>query len=225
MEHGWHPPLNFVVIGGGPTGVELAGAISDIASCTCATTSATSIPRKSARPAARWRPARPRRLSGGSVRQSGERRLQAWASKSTPAATSPTSARAGWRPADRIGSGGSMPPSPCGPPACRPRRWASCWACRLDKRGCVMVDDQLNPPGMPKVFVLGDLAHFEQDGKQVPGVAQPAMQMGDHVGQDDRGRSRRTSRGPPSATSTRATWPPSAAWPPSPTSSGRSRRT
>jgi NADH dehydrogenase len=51
----------------------------------------------------------------------------------------------------------------------------------LDKRGCVEVDDQLNPPGMPDVFVLGDLAHFVQDGKQVPGVAQPAMQMGDHV--------------------------------------------
>jgi len=31
LEYGWHPPLNFVVIGGGPTGVELAGAISDIA--------------------------------------------------------------------------------------------------------------------------------------------------------------------------------------------------
>ena len=52
----------------------------------------------------------------------------------------------------------------------------------LDKRGCVQVDDQLNPPGMPDVFVIGDLAHFEQDGHQVPGVAQPAMQMGDHVG-------------------------------------------
>ena len=45
-----------------------------------------------------------------------------------------------------------------------------------------MVDDRLNPPGLPEVFVLGDLAHFEQDGHQVPGVAQPAMQMGDHVG-------------------------------------------
>ena len=30
QEQGWHPPLNFVIIGGGPTGVELAGAISDI---------------------------------------------------------------------------------------------------------------------------------------------------------------------------------------------------
>ncbi len=50
-----------------------------------------------------------------------------------------------------------------------------------DKRGCVIVDEHLNPPGLPEVFVLGDLAHFEQDGHQVPGVAQPAMQMGDHV--------------------------------------------
>ena len=38
-----------------------------------------------------------------------------------------------------------------------------------DKRGCVIVDNDLNPPGLPEVFVLGDLAHFEQDGHQVPG--------------------------------------------------------
>src|ERR1700761_104225 len=31
LESGSHPPLNFVIVGGGPTGVELAGAISDIA--------------------------------------------------------------------------------------------------------------------------------------------------------------------------------------------------
>src|ERR1700761_1483816 len=30
LETGSHPPLNFVIVGGGPTGVELAGAISDI---------------------------------------------------------------------------------------------------------------------------------------------------------------------------------------------------
>ncbi len=51
----------------------------------------------------------------------------------------------------------------------------------MDKRGCVIVDDRLNPPGMPEIFVLGDLAHLEQDGHPIPGVAQPAMQMGDHV--------------------------------------------
>jgi NADH dehydrogenase len=52
----------------------------------------------------------------------------------------------------------------------------------LDRRGCVLVDDRLNPPGLPEIFVLGDLAHLDQDGREVPGVAQPAMQMGDHVG-------------------------------------------
>jgi NADH dehydrogenase len=51
----------------------------------------------------------------------------------------------------------------------------------LDHRGCVLVDDQLNPEGLVDVFVLGDLAHLEQDGHQVPGVAQPAMQMGDYI--------------------------------------------
>ena len=50
-----------------------------------------------------------------------------------------------------------------------------------DKRGCVTVDGFLNPKGHPNVFVCGDLAHFEQDGKQIPGVAQPAMQMGDYA--------------------------------------------
>jgi NADH dehydrogenase len=47
-----------------------------------------------------------------------------------------------------------------------------------DRRGCVLVDGHLNPPGHPEIFICGDLAHVEQDGKQVPGVAQPAMQMG-----------------------------------------------
>jgi len=48
----------------------------------------------------------------------------------------------------------------------------------VDRRGCVLVDKHLNPPGHPEIFVIGDLAHVEQDGKQVPGVAQPALQMG-----------------------------------------------
>jgi NADH dehydrogenase len=56
----------------------------------------------------------------------------------------------------------------------------------LDNRGCVLINDRLNPSGpnspiLPNVFILGDLAHLDQDGKQIPGVAQPAMQMGDHI--------------------------------------------
>jgi NADH:ubiquinone reductase (H+-translocating) len=44
-----------------------------------------------------------------------------------------------------------------------------------------VVNEFLNPKGYSDVFVCGDLAHFEQDGKRVAGVAQPAMQMGQHV--------------------------------------------
>jgi NADH dehydrogenase len=51
-----------------------------------------------------------------------------------------------------------------------------------NRRGNVPVNQTLNPAGHPEIFVCGDLAQFEQDGNPVPGVAQPAMQMGDHVG-------------------------------------------
>jgi NADH dehydrogenase len=44
-----------------------------------------------------------------------------------------------------------------------------------------MVDGFLNPKGHPEIFICGDLAHVEENGRQVPGVAQPAMQMGDYV--------------------------------------------
>ena len=63
-----------------------------------------------------------------------------------------------------------------------------------DKRGCAIVDLYLNPPGHPEIFVCGDLAHVEENGRQVPGVAQPAMQMGRHaaqmIGQDMAGKPR-----------------------------------
>ena len=180
LEHGWHPPLNFVVIGGGPTGVELAGAISDISQLYMRHDFRHIDPAKSPRAAARRRPARAGGLSARIFPPRPKPSSNASASKSTPS-THVTGVGPGWVEANG-GNSASTPSSRSGPPACRPRRWASCSARPLDRRGCVIVDDQLNPPGLPDVFVLGDLAHFEQDGRQVPGVAQPAMQMGDHVG-------------------------------------------
>ena len=40
-------------------------------------------------------------------------------------------------------------------------------------------------PGHPEVFVIGDTASLDQDGKPLPGVAQVAMQQGRFVGQGD----------------------------------------
>ena len=51
----------------------------------------------------------------------------------------------------------------------------------LDRNGRVLVRPDLTIPGAPEVFVVGDLAAMEQDGKLVPGVAPAAMQGGKYA--------------------------------------------
>ena len=51
----------------------------------------------------------------------------------------------------------------------------------LDRAGRVKVDEALRVPGHPEVFVLGDLASVLQDGAPVPGVAQAALQGGEQT--------------------------------------------
>ena len=177
VEHGWHPPLNFVVIGGGPTGVELAGAISDIAQLYMRHDFRHIDPSK----------ARVQLLDGGPrILAAYPEDLSAQAEAALTrlgvevlTRTQVTGVGPGW-----VEAGGQRFESAV-------TLWAAgvqasalgkLLGAPIDRRGAVMVDDRLNPPGLPEVFVLGDLAHFEQDGRQVPGVAQPAMQMGDHVG-------------------------------------------
>lgn len=48
----------------------------------------------------------------------------------------------------------------------------------LDRAGRVMVQPDLTVPGHSEILVIGDMAHVENDGKMVPGVAPAAMQMG-----------------------------------------------
>lgn len=180
QEHGWHPPLNFVVIGGGATGVELAGAIIDIAQHYMKHDFRHINPTRS----------RVILLDGGSrLLAAYPEDLSAKAQKELEGLgvevhlnCHVTGVTAGW-----VETGG---PQGIGKVESAVTLWAAgvqasplghALGAPTDKRGCVIVDDRLNPPNLPEVFVLGDLAHFEQDGKQVPGVAQPAMQMGDHV--------------------------------------------
>lgn len=54
---------------------------------------------------------------------------------------------------------------------------------RRDKGGRVFVNPDLSIPGHPEIFVVGDLAHIEQDGKMLPGVAPVAIQSGGYVAQ------------------------------------------
>jgi NADH dehydrogenase len=46
----------------------------------------------------------------------------------------------------------------------------------------VRVQNDLTVPGHPEIFVVGDTASLEQDGKPLPGVAQVAIQQGHHAG-------------------------------------------
>jgi NADH dehydrogenase len=176
VEKGWHPPLNFVVIGAGPTGVELAGAISDIAQLYMRHDFRHIDPTRARVVLLEGSPrvlgAYPEDLSAKALTALGKLgvdvRLNAHVSGMGP----------GWvefggQRMDTVVTlwAAGVEASPLGRMLGVP----------LDKRGSVPVDEHLNPPGLAEVFVVGDLAHFEQDGEPVPGVAQPAMQMGDHV--------------------------------------------
>jgi NADH dehydrogenase len=177
QEHGWHPPLNFVVIGGGPTGVELAGAISDITKLYMQHDFRLIDPTKARvlllDNGPRLLAAYPEDLSAKAERElfrlGVEVHTKSYVSNVGPGWVEANGQRT---EAAVVLWAAGVQASPLGKMLGAP----------VDKRGCVVVDSNLNPPGLPEVFVLGDLAHFEQDGKQVPGVAQPAMQMGDYTG-------------------------------------------
>jgi NADH dehydrogenase len=51
-----------------------------------------------------------------------------------------------------------------------------------DHAGRVRVQKDLTVPGHPEIFVVGDTASLDQDGKPLPGVAQVAMQQGRYAG-------------------------------------------
>ena len=177
LEHGWHPPLNFVVVGGGPTGVELAGAVSDISRLYMRSDFRHIDPSKahviliegSPRVLATF----PEDLSAKAQKQLEEIGVEVQTNRQVTD-VGPGYVKIGQPPnQEQLESvvtlwAAGVAVSPLGRMLGAP----------VDKRGAVLVDQQLNPEGLAEVFVCGDMAHFEQDGRQVPGVAQPAMQMG-----------------------------------------------
>jgi NADH dehydrogenase len=176
LETGSHPPLNFVVIGGGPTGVELAGAISDIAKLYMRHDFRHIDPTKARvmiiEGGKRILASYPEDLSQKAVDQLKDLGVEVHTGVQVTD-VQPGYVIAGGKRIDAVVTlwAAGVQASPLG----------HLLGFETDKRGCVLVNSTLNPNGHPEIFVCGDLAHFEQDGKQVPGVAQPAMQMGDHV--------------------------------------------
>ncbi|MBB5065183.1 NAD(P)/FAD-dependent oxidoreductase [Granulicella mallensis] len=173
LESGSHPPLNFVIVGGGPTGVELAGSISDIAKLYMTKDFRHIDPGTAQVLILEGSPnilgAYPEDLQKKAVEQLNALgvRVRTGAHVSD---IQPGYVMVGDERVESVCTlwAAGVQASPLG----------KILGVETDRRGSVMVDDHLHPAGHPEIFVLGDLAHFEQDGKQVPGVAQPAMQMG-----------------------------------------------
>jgi NADH dehydrogenase len=176
LETGTHPALNFVVIGGGPTGCELAGAISDIARLYMAKDFRHINPSSAQVIILEGSPhiltAYPPDLQASALRQLNDLGVIV-RTGSHVTDIQPGYVMVGEEKIDSLVTlwAAGVQASPLGKLLGVP----------TDRRGCVLVDEHLNPAGHPEIFVCGDLAHFEQDGKQVPGVAQPAMQMGDYA--------------------------------------------
>jgi NADH dehydrogenase len=185
--------LTFVIVGGGPTGVELAGALAEIAHDTLRH-DFRSIQPQDARiflleGATRVLPTYPEDLSA-----------KAKAALIKLSVTPQTGVFV-----TEIDDGGVGVKTPTGnerlsartviwAAGVRPSPFAEILEHRAgamrDKKGHVIVKGDCSLPGHPETFVIGDLAHFEQDGKPLPGVAQTAMQQGAYVAKLIRARLR-----------------------------------
>lgn len=168
------PPLNFVVVGAGPTGVELAGAISDIAGRHLTKEFRSIDPRQSRiillEGGPRVLPVYPEDLSASAERQLKEMgvevRTNAMVTNIEQGVVSIGKEKI---PASVILWGAGVSASPLGRMLGVP----------TDKASRVIVQPDLTVPEHPEVFVTGDLASATRhNGQPVPGVAPAAIQMG-----------------------------------------------
>ena len=184
-------PLNFVVVGAGPTGVELAGALAEIARRALVRDFRAIDPTQARiillEGGPRVLPTYPEDLSRRAEEQL--RALGVEVRTSTlVTAIEPGQLRIGdsvLPTAVTLWAAGVLA-SPLGAALGAP----------LDRVGRVRVQPDLSLPGHPEVFVIGDLATLnDADGKPLPGVAPVAIQQGrataENIARDLRGESRK----------------------------------
>ncbi len=190
--------LNFVIVGGGPTGVELAGALGEIANDTLRHDFRHIDPARSLIVLVEGEPrvlptfppdlsakAESQLISLGVRPRTGARVTHIDADGVTITVGGREERIAThtvlWAAGVRASRMGKVLAEHAGAP--------------LDRAGRVMVEPDLSVAGHPEIFVIGDLAAFtHQGGKPLPGVAPVAMQQGRYVARTDprpRGRSAR----------------------------------
>ena len=192
--------LNFVIIGGGPTGVELAGAIAELAKVALARDFREVDPRSS-------------RIilveSGKRVLSSFPESLSAFAKSALEKLG--VEVRLG-HPATVCDAGGVVVDGQrieartiiwaAGVAASPAANWLDA---KQDRAGRVIVGSELTLPGYPEIFVLGDTAAAPGiNGKALPGVASVAKQQGAYVGRLIAARTKGKRSRRPSDTATTA---------------------
>lgn len=168
--------LTFVVIGGGPTGVELAGALGEISRFTLKKEFHRIDPRRTRvvliEAGQRILAGFSTRTSARALRDLEKLGVSVWTSTRVTDVTAEGVAMNSefLRASTVIWAAGV-----------KPSRLNQCLGAPLDRLGRVMVKEDLSLPGHPEVFVAGDQIHFEVDGKPLPGQAPVAMQQGEHA--------------------------------------------
>jgi len=165
--------LTFVLVGGGPTGVEMAGAIAELARVALARDfrhidpTSTRIILLDAGP--RILAAFPEELSRKALLELERKGVEVH----NNAKVEMVDAEGVIVNGERIFSKNVI--WAAGVKASPASKWLGVEA---DRAGRVTVNPDLSVPGLPEVFVVGDTAHTENKGKQLPGVAQVAIQSG-----------------------------------------------
>ncbi|HEX9038735.1 MAG TPA: NAD(P)/FAD-dependent oxidoreductase [Ktedonobacterales bacterium] len=178
--------LRFVVVGGGPTGVELAGAIADLArhairkDFRAIDTAQTRVTLVEAGP--RLLPQFPETLSASAQLALERMGVEVRLSQAVTDITERGARIDGeWLDATTVIWAAGVQASP-----------AAAWAGALaDRAGRALVNSDLTVPGHPEIYALGDTASVTgADGRPLPGVAPVAMQQGRYVARALRARIR-----------------------------------
>jgi NADH dehydrogenase len=177
--------MTFVVVGGGPTGVELAGAVGEVAHATLRDNFRSIDPRTSrillVEGLDRILTAYPPKLSAKAVRALGRLGVTV---RTNTLVTDVQPGRVTLRSGNHTEEvrtyavlwAAGVEASPLG------RLLAKATGAEVDRAGRIIVQPDLSLPGHPEVFVIGDLAHYaHQTGKPLPGLAPVAMQQGRYV--------------------------------------------
>ncbi len=196
-RHAW---LTFVIVGAGPTGVELAGAFAEIANDTLKghfrlidpTEARIFLVEHSPLVLPQYSPDLSAKAEADLIRL-GVRPLLGHmvTGIDEEGVTLQSGDRTEHIPSRTVVWAAGVRSSPLG------RLVAEQTGAEFDRGGRVMVQPDLTIPGHPEIFVVGDLAHLKQDGKQLPGLAPVAMQQGRYVARVIMSRLQGTTPPPP----------------------------